>query len=68
MNLEEYNDLVEKFKEVDVKKLPVPLMLQLTVSQSYTTKYAKELEKHANKTIELMKQAIVLDGINKSKK
>ena len=67
MDLEEYKYLLEKFKEVDVKKLPVPLMLQLTASQSYATKYAKELEKQVNRTMELMKQAIVLDGINKSK-
>ncbi len=67
MDLEEYKYLLEKFKEVDIKKLPVPLMLQLTASQSYVTKYAKELEKQVNRTMELMKQAIVLDGINKSK-
>ncbi len=64
----EYMEIAEKFKTVNIKEIPRPLLLQVTYAQIEAERYAKELEKHVNRTTELMKQIIVLDGINKSAK
>ena len=68
LNYNEFVETAQRFKEIDVKKLPPQLMVEIAKNQARATMYAKEMEKFANKTVELMKQAIVLDGINKAVK
>lgn len=61
----EYMEIIEKFKTINVKELPPQLMVEIAKNQTRAIMYGKEMEKFTNKTVELMKQAIVLDGINK---
>lgn len=64
----EYMEIAEKFKTVNIKEIPRPLLLQVTYAQIEVDRYIKKAEIAVNKSMELMKQAIVLDGINKSAK
>lgn len=68
MNTEDFNELVDKFKEVDSKSIPTLLLLELKLAQTQANKHLNELEKCTQKTMDLMRLAIVLDGVNKSKK
>lgn len=64
----EYMEIAEKFKTINVKDIPCPLLLQVTYAQMEADRYTKKAEIAMIKSMELMKQAIVLDGINKSTK
>ena len=64
----EYREIAEKFKTINVKDIPRPLLLQVTYAQREAERYTKTAEITMNEAMELMKQIIVLDGINKSAK
>lgn len=68
MIVNEFRETGEKFQEVDMKNIPAALILQLTTAQLNMTNLSTQMENEMKKATELMKQAIVLDGINKSEK
>lgn len=68
MDMTEFIAVSEKFRDVDIQKLPPILLLEISKSNNRIVAYNKEMEIYVNDAIALMKQAIVLDGINKTRK
>lgn len=68
MDMKEFIAVSEKFRDVDFSKLPPILLVEISKSNDRITACNKEMEKYVNDAIVLMKQAIVLDGINKARK
>ena len=68
MDCNEYREIAEKFKTINTNDIPLELLFQATCAAIEADGYIKKAEITMNKAMELMKQVIVLDGINKSAK
>lgn len=64
----EYMEITEKFKTVNTQEIPLELLFRASCAIIEANGYIKKAEIAINKSTELMKQIIVLDGINKSTK
>ena len=68
MDCNEYQKIAEKFKTINTNDIPLELLFRATCAAIEADGYIKKAEITMNEAMELMKQIIVLDGINKSAK
>lgn len=65
MNIEEFVAVGNKFKDVDISKLPPQLIIEISRSQKDMLTCTRILENCMITVMDLQKQAIVLDSISK---
>ena len=65
MNIEEFVAVGNKFKDVDISKLPPQLIIEISRSQKDMLTCTRILENCMITVMDLQKRAIVLDSISK---